>query len=118
KPICSESNECRLSTPTDIDWGKVPSYFFPGDADSELWEFAELVIPKVLELMGNGEARILLRHLEEVIPCWTLMAGEYQGRLRTKIHEVMNRASQRQFEPYIRANRDAGARGRLGPHWD
>ena len=29
---------------------------FPVDVDSESWEFAELVIRKILELMGNGEA--------------------------------------------------------------
>jgi hypothetical protein len=101
----------------DIDWGKVPTHFFPVDADSELWEFAALIIPRVLELMGDGETRILPRQLEETIPCWGVMAPEYQGRLRAKINDVMNRASQRHFEPYFRPNR-TGAQGRLGRHWD
>lgn len=108
----------RIFRPLEIDWDKVPHNFFPVDADSELWEFAELLIPKVLELMGNGETRILLRQLEEAIPCWHLMAGRYQGQIRAKIHEVMHLATERQFEPYLRANR-GGARGAgLGPHWD
>ncbi len=46
-----------------IDWGNVPNYFFPVDVDSELWELAELVIPKVLELMGMVVSIILKRDL-------------------------------------------------------
>lgn len=101
-----------------IDWGNVPNYFFPVDVDSELWEFAELAIPKALELMGKGEARILLRDLEETIHCWNVLAPAYQGRLRTKLCDTLDRACQRDFEPYIRRNRDRGAGERLGRHWD
>jgi hypothetical protein len=101
-----------------IDWGKVPNHFFPVDVDSELWEFAELVIPKVLELMGKGEARILPRDLEETILCWNVLSRDYQRQLRTKLCDTLDRACQRQFEPYIRRNRDRGAGERLGRHWD
>jgi hypothetical protein len=76
----------------EINWGNVPNYFFPVDVDSALWEFAELVIPKVLELMGMGEIRILPRHLEETIQCWAALPGEYQGRLRTKLRNVLDQA--------------------------
>jgi hypothetical protein len=102
----------------EIDWGNVPSKFFPVDVDSEPWEFAELVIPMVLEQMGNGETRILERHLEETIPCWSMMPGDYQRRVRTKMFEVMDQASRRQFQPYLRENRDRAARERLRRHWD
>jgi hypothetical protein len=102
----------------EVDWEKVPSYFFPVDANSELWEFGELLIPRIMELMSQAEPRILITHLEQAIPCWHIMARDYQGRLRSKIHSVMRQACQRHFAAYIRANRDAGARGRLGTHWD
>jgi len=102
----------------EIDWGKIPYYLFPVDADSELWEFAELVIPKVLEMMGSGETRILSRDLEETIPCWSIAPGEYQRRLKTKMYEVMGHACGRQFRSYLRENRDQGARQRLQRHWD
>ena len=101
-----------------IDWGKVPNYFFPVDVDSELWEFAEYVIPKVLELMGKGEARILPGDLEETILCWKVLSRDYQRQLRTKLCDTVDRACQKQFEPYIRRNRDRGAGERLGRHWD
>ncbi len=102
-----------------IDWGKIPYYLFPVDVDSELWEFAELVIPQVLELMGSGEPRILSRHLEETIPCWGIAPPDYQRRLRTKMYEVMDQASRRQFQPYLRENRDQRARQRLQTRlWD
>jgi len=101
-----------------IDWGKLPNYFFPVDVASELWEFAECVIPKVLELMGKGEARILPGDLEETILCWKVLSRDYQGRLRTKLCDTLDRACQKQFEPYIRRNRDRGAGERLGRHWD
>jgi hypothetical protein len=101
-----------------IDWDTVPSYFFPVDVDSELWEFAEVLVPRIFELMGRGEPRIMLAQLEDAIPCWNVLARNYQGRLRDKIHAVMRQACQNQFEQYIRPNRDHGARNRLGVHWD
>ena len=101
-----------------IDWGNIPNYFFPVDVDSELWQFAELVIPRALELMGNGESRILQSDLEETVHCWNVLSPEYQRRLRTKLCDTLDRACQKQFEPYIRRNRVHGARERLGRHWD
>lgn len=101
-----------------INWDNIPHQFFPVDADSELWEFAELVIPKVLELMSEGEGRILPRHLEETVPCWNVLSPDYQRQLRAKLCNTLDRACQRQFEPYIRRNRERGARERLGRHWD
>jgi hypothetical protein len=102
----------------EIDWGKVPNYFFPVDADSELWEFAEVLIPHVLQLMGDGETRILERHLEETMRSRSMTPREYQRRLRTKMIEVMDQATRRQFAPYFRRNRNQGAGERLGRHWD
>lgn len=102
----------------EVNWDTVPTYFFPVDVDSELWEFAELAMPKVLELMGNGEARILMRDLEETIPCWKVLSGDYQGRLRAKLYEALDRACEGQFKNFIRRNREGGARERLGRHWD
>jgi hypothetical protein len=101
-----------------INWDNIPHQFFPVDADSELWEFAELVTPKVLELMGKGEGRILPRDLEETILCWNVLSRDYQHQLRTKLCNTLDRACQRQFEPYIRRNRDHGAGERLGRHWE
>ncbi|MGB8540804.1 MAG: hypothetical protein WCD49_04120 [Candidatus Acidiferrales bacterium] len=102
----------------EFDWDKVPSYFFPVDADFELWEVAELLIPRIMELMGQGEARVLITQLEQAIPSWNIMAPPYRGRLRAKINTVMSHACERQFRAYIQLNRDGGARNRLGPHWD
>jgi hypothetical protein len=102
----------------EVDWGTVPTHFFPVDVDSSLSDFAELLIPKVLELMGSGETRILQRHLEETIPCWTITTRAYQGQLRNKMFEVMDLAIGREFAPYLRRNRDRGAGAELGRHWD
>ena len=38
----------------EVDWETLPTTFFPVDADSELWEFAEHAIPPVLQDMQNG----------------------------------------------------------------
>lgn len=68
--------------------------------------------------MGNGEGRVFTRDLEETILCWNVFSDDYKRQLRTKLCNTLDRACQRQFEPYIRRNRVHGAGERLGRHWD
>ena len=112
------------SAPTDavfrplvVDWATLPTTFFPLDADSELWEFAEKAIPYVLEDMAKGVPRIRLDELAaHMIPLWTRMSPTYQTQIKDKIREVMNHAAQVEFSNHLER---APAGGVIhAPHWN
>jgi len=101
-----------------VNWERIPTFLFPLDKDSEVWCFAELMIPKILEAMAGGAPRILLMQLAEaVIPCWGIVDRPYQRELEQKMTTVMNQACRREFRPYLRRNRTAEGRTHT-PTWD
>jgi hypothetical protein len=104
------------SAPTDsvfrplvIDWETLPMTFFPLDADSELWEYAEQIIPHVLEDMAKGSNRIVSNDLGAKLHFWRDMRPDYKGLLKQKINQVMNHASRREFSKYLQRNTTARA---------
>jgi hypothetical protein len=100
-----------------VDWDTLPTTFFPVDADSELWEFAEHAIPPVLQDMQNDAARILANDIgKRIVPRWDTMRPEYQRQLEDKIEEVIDRAARREFTKYLRKNARAKARTHT-PTW-
>ncbi|HWX94050.1 MAG TPA: hypothetical protein VNY29_15590 [Terriglobales bacterium] len=105
--------------PLLIDWAKLPMSFFPLDADSELWEFAEVAMTIVLEEMANGATRISRDDLGKKMfkGMWDRMNPEYKGQLKTKIQQVMDQAARGQFGRHLQRN--TTARGTTqSPHWD
>jgi len=86
-----------------IDWSRVPSMFVPIDRDSELWEVAEVVMPKVLGYMT--ELRPLARVGEicqDICNTWGIMDEPARNELRSKVREVLRVAVRRHFKPYLR----------------
>lgn len=101
-----------------LDWERIPTFLFPLDKDSEVWSFAELMIPKILEQMAQGAPRILLMQLAEaIVPCWSIVDRPYQHELEQKMVAVMNEACRREFRTYLRRNRAAEGRTHT-PTWD
>jgi hypothetical protein len=93
--------------------------FFPLDADSELWEFAEVAIPVVLEEMANGSTRISRDDLGKKMfrGMWDRMSPDYKGLLKQKIQQVMDQAARGQFSKHLQRN--TTARGATqSPSWD
>lgn len=101
-----------------INWERIPTFLYPLDRDSEVWSFAELMIPKILEHMAQGAPRILLRDLAEaIVPCWAIVDRPHQQELEQKMLTVMNQACRRDFRAYLRRNRTAEGRTHT-PTWD
>jgi hypothetical protein len=101
-----------------FDWATIPTFLYPLDVDSSLSEYAELLMPAILERMGAGEARILLSNLAEaVIPVWANVDRAHQNRLRGKMMVVMERASRHELSQFLRRNRPAERRTHT-PTWD
>jgi hypothetical protein len=101
-----------------VNWNTLPTTFFPVDADSELWEFAEHAIPLVLQDMQNGAARILANDVgKRIVPRWETMRPDYQKQLEDKIEAVIDQAARREFGANLRKNARAKARTHT-PTWD
>jgi len=101
-----------------VNWDTLPTTFFPVDADSELWEFAEHAIPLVLQEMQKGSPRVLANEIgKDIVPLWETMRPDYQGRLENKIEAVIDRAARREFSNYLHKNERAKARTHT-PTWD
>ncbi len=102
----------------EVNWGTLPTTFFPLDNDSGLWEFAEHAIPHALEEMVKGSPRIMLDELgKRMIPLWDRMRPDHKGQLKQKIQRVMNRAAQVEFR--IHFERGAMRGGAINtPHWN
>jgi hypothetical protein len=106
--------------PLTLDWEKLPTGYFPLDADSELWEFAEHAIPHVLEEMAKGATRIRLDDLGKKMFShhWDRMRPPYKGLLKSKIQQVMDHASRSQFGRHLQIA-PAAARARVNTRtWD
>lgn len=95
----------------EINWATLPTWFFPLDAESELWEFAEHAIPLVLQDMQRGVPRILASDLlRRMVPHWDTMRNDYKTLLLQRIETVMDRASRREFSQNLTRNTRAKAR--------
>lgn len=91
--------------PLNINWQNVTTAFFPLDTDSEIWEFAEYVIPAILEDMQNNKAMILASSVgSRIIPFWDQIGKPYRNTLENRIAEVIERASRNQLKKYLRKN--------------
>jgi len=92
----------------EVNWATAPTWFFPLDSESELWEFAEHAIPLVLEDMQKGVPRILANDLaKRMVPHWDTMRNDYKALLLRKIETVMDRAERREFRKNLAKNTKA-----------
>jgi hypothetical protein len=105
--------------PLVVNRANLPMSFFPLDADSELWEFAEVAIPIVLEEMANGLTRIIQNDLGKKMfrGMWDRMRPDDRGQLKQKIQQVMDQAARGQFGRYLQRNTTASG-ATQSPSWD
>ena len=108
----------RVFRPLAVNWDTLPSAFFPLDADSELWEFAEQSIPHVLQEMQKGSPRVLANEIgKHIVPLWETMRADYRGLLEKKIQTVLDRAARKEFDKNLRKNKKVKAKTGT-PTWD
>lgn len=101
-----------------VQWENIPTSFLPVDRDSKLHEFAEVIIPEVLQNMARNESRVLLDPLtHRIFPLWDYVGAKYQSELRSKVREVMSRAVAAEFQNYVRRNKSAEQKTHT-PTWD
>ena len=75
-----------LFRPLAVNWNTLPRSFFPLDAESELWEFAEHAIPHVLLEMQKGSPRVLANEIgRQIVPMWETIEPGTRGQLRRRL---------------------------------
>ena len=106
--VVSELNtRMREGIPIRLD--ECPQYFVPFDKESELWEVAEAIFPKVLELMGKNSRYIFWNDIaKETFRCWDIISESYKRELKTKIQRIMKQAADNEFREYFEYRRPDG----------
>jgi hypothetical protein len=90
----------------EIDWDKISTRFVPLDKESEPWEIAEVVIPKIMQFMTERRPRISLEELcQAVCETWGIMSSPGREDFQKKVREVLKEASYSNFSSYIKWNR-------------
>ena len=100
-----------LFTPTlGIDWEQVPTGFVPLDGDSELWEVAEFVVPKVLQYLSERRPVVRPKEVCQDVCCvaWGSMGQPAREVMEKKVLAVLREATRRHFKPYLRWQRHTG----------
>ena len=94
-----------------INWDQVPSMFVPLDADSALWEVAEVVGPKMLQYMCERRPQVALNDIcADICNTWGIMGQPPKEALRRRVREVLSLAARQHFRAYLRW---VGAVGRI-----
>ncbi len=91
-----------------INWSRLSSRFVPLNSESELWELAEVVMPKVLHYMTERRPRVRIEDIcQDICITWSMMGDPGRNEIRTKIREVLRQASASDFVQYLRWNKGA-----------
>ena len=100
-----------------IDFNKAPTQIVPFDHNSEPWEIAERIMPKVIEYMFKRIPIFLLEQLaNDRMPLWNIMDPGYKGDLRRKIQCILEDAERHEFQGYFSRNRSVESRTH-SPTW-
>lgn len=79
----------------NINWDNAPTSFSPVDGSSELWEYAEQIIPFLLTRMEAGDTRIVAEDVaHHIIPLWDTANQNFSQQVAAKIVAVLTYASQ------------------------
>ena len=88
----------------EIDWNSVPSNFVPIDAESELWEVADVIMPQVLALMAKRAPRISVSEIcaRTCEGTWGVMGPKGQTDILNRVRKVLHAASMGEFKPFLK----------------
>jgi len=77
--------------------------FVPIDQDSELWEVAEVVMPKILEYMAERRPFVNVEEIcQDICVTWGIMGEPAKNQSRSKIKNILREATRQNFRPYLR----------------
>jgi hypothetical protein len=101
--FCVRQLNSVFSPKLEIDWAQIPSRFVPIDQDSELWEVAEVIIPKILQYMTERRPRVKVIEIShDVFSTWLIMGKPARDQSISKIRDTLRAAAQSHFRQYLR----------------
>jgi len=94
----------EFSSGLNIDWTKIPSIFAPIDEESDLWEVAEVIMPKILHYMTQRMPSVRIEDLcQDVCSLtWGIMGRPAKDGIRKKVQDVLREAMRQHFKSYLR----------------
>lgn len=99
-----------FSPKLELDLRRVPSRFVPLDASSDLWEVAEVVMPKVLQYMTERRSRVDIAVVcQDICDTWSIMGQPARQAVTEKLVEAIRQASRMHFKKYIRLAANRGS---------
>jgi len=103
-----------------VKFDLIPTDFVPFHQESRDWEFAEALIPIVIQCMLNNESRIVLESVcKELIPQWNNLSHFEQSLYENKILDLINLASIHDFKDYLlRPSKEQHAKTRGKREWE
>jgi hypothetical protein len=115
--VCQDLNGIFIHL-LKIDLSKIPESFVPFDQDSELWEIAYHIIPRILVYMHQRDNQVLLDGLAwDTVATWKIMSGPHRKALREKMSCVLDEAARAEFSKYLLRNTQADKRAQTKV-WD
>lgn len=94
--------DIAFSNGVTVDRNAIPGEFVPFDDESEDWEIAERVIPKIIEYMHQNRAHFSISALaSDVIRMWDMFFPSERSRFKKQISNVVRLAARNQLKGYI-----------------
>lgn len=88
-----------------INWDRVPTRFVPLDYQSEPWEVAEVIMPKILEYMTERRPRVIISKIcQDICITWDIMGKPGRDEFISNIRKVLQEASRSNFNAFLRWN--------------
>ncbi|HZL34367.1 MAG TPA: hypothetical protein VFC78_03590 [Tepidisphaeraceae bacterium] len=85
-----------------VEYKKAPSQFVPVDADSLVWEVADVVIPQILKHMSLRDTLIDSSVIAQAIsPQWQIMHKEARAQTKHRVEEAIEQAAAGEFSSYL-----------------
>ena len=90
-----------------IDWDLVPSQYLPIDGEAEPWEYAEQVLPRIFEYIGERRLGFMVDELcSDICPfTWSRLGPPGQDAIRARTGELLSDISRRELNEFVSFDR-------------
>jgi hypothetical protein len=91
----------------EIDWDLVPNQYLPIDGEAEPWEYAEQVLPRIFEYIGERRPGFMVDELcSDICPfTWSRLGPPGQNAIRARTEELLADISRRELNEFVSFDR-------------
>ncbi|MGB8991706.1 MAG: hypothetical protein WCD80_06590 [Desulfobaccales bacterium] len=104
-------NQFQVSETTNIfkpllkvNWKYIPRSFVPVNSESDLWEIAELLLPKILKYLKEKRTTIDIEEIcQDCCITWDIMGKPGKDDFRSNLKKVLAKAARHEFRGIFRS---------------